>query len=351
MSSNAGPAGGQQGQPSPLDVLERQGPPYPPQGAALGGTPTTHVDVPISAVFVLIFVLSAALNMAIFRLNLRRGHKFVLSAVFFGFSMARITANVMRIVWACRPHNTRVAIAAGILTNAGVLLLFIANLIFAQRLLRAYQPRLGWSQPLRLAFRGLFACIVACLVMVIISGVYSFYTLDAPTLLKLHDILLFAITFLAVLAFLPLPITALALLLPRREPVDAFGTGSMRTKVLLLLFTAVLLTFGAGFRAGAAYTVRPIADPAWFQHKAAYYCVNFTIEIIVVFTYALTRFDRRFHIPDGSCRPGDYSRGGPEAEKPVVADDEQPPTVVEAQPHETAWESRPQSDREKQDAV
>ncbi|UNI21820.1 hypothetical protein JDV02_007776 [Purpureocillium takamizusanense] len=319
MSTNS-PPGGPGGQ---LEQLKKPGPPYPPQGAGLGGQPTTGVDVPISAVMLALFVASAALNMTILQLNMRRGHKFVLSGVLFGFSMARITANVMRIVWACYPRNVRVAIAANILTNAGVLLLFIVNLILAQRILRAYQPRLGWCRPVRLGFRGLYAAVVACLVMVITAAVYSFYTLDADKLTKIRDVQLFAVTFLAVLAFLPVPIVALALLLPRQtttitggggigvgQPVDPFGTGSMRTKIALVLFTTTLLALGAGFRAGIAYIKRPADHPAWFHHKAAYYCFNYTIELIVVFTYALSRFDRRFWIPNGSCKPGDYSRGG-----------------------------------------
>ncbi|PNY25308.1 Uncharacterized protein TCAP_04755 [Tolypocladium capitatum] len=349
MSLSNGPAGGQ---PSPLEALEKQGAPYPPQYAALGGEPTTSVDVPISAVFILIFILSAALNMTIFRLNMARGHKFILSAVVFGFSMARILTNVMRIAWACRPHNGRIAIAASIFTNAGVVLLFIVNLILAQRLLRAHQPRLGWSQPVRLAFRGLFVCVVSCLVMIIIAVVYSFYTLDVDTLRRVHDVLLFGITFLVVLAFLPVPIIAVALLLPRSEPVDGFGTGSMRTKILLVLFTSVLLTFGGGFRAAAAYVTRPLADPAWIDHRAIFYCVNFTIEIIVVFTYALARFDRRFYIPNGSCRPGDYSRGaGAEAEKAAVSDEEQRQTSAGAAAAGEGAESRLPDEHDEQEAV
>lgn len=305
--------------------------------------------MPVSAVFLLLFALSAALNATIFQRNRRRGHSAVLSADLVLFSMARISANVMRIVWACYPRNARVAIAANILANAGILLLLIVNLLFAQRLLRAHQPRLGWSPPLRVAFQGLFAAAVACLVMVVVAGIYGFYTLDLPTLQQLRHIQLVAVTFLAVLAFLPLPITALALLLPRRGPVDGFGTGSMRAKVLLLLFTTVLLTFGAGFRAGTSYIKRLAADPAPLQHKAAYYCVNYAIEIIVVFTYALSRSDRRFDVPDGSCRPGDYSRGsGAEADKAVEDDDEWPLTAPEELQHE-AWESRLQDELEKRE--
>lgn len=82
----------------------------------------------------------------------------------------------------------------------------------------------------------------------------------------------------------------------------------MRTKVRLVLFTSLLLALGAGFRAGVAYMVRPATNPAWFHHKACFYLFNFAIEIIVVYSYALLRFDHRFHIPNGSSRPGDYSQ-------------------------------------------
>ncbi|KYK59468.1 hypothetical protein DCS_00598 [Drechmeria coniospora] len=315
-----------------------QGPPYPPQGAALGGRPTTTVDVPLSSVFLLLFAISAAAHMTVLQRNNRRGRKFLLSGVLFGFSMARIVANILRIVWACYPSNPSIAIAASVFANAGVLLLFVVNLILAQRLLRAHQPTLGWSRPLRLAFKLLYAAVAACLVMVIVALVCSFYTLDPEALGRIRDVQLFAVTFLAVLAFLPLPITLLALLLPRKEPVDGFGTGSMRTKILLVLSTTALLCFGAAFRAAVAYIRRPANDPAWFHHKAAYYCVNYTIEVVVIYAYLFFRFDRRFWIPDGSDRPGDYARLAPDhvtAEKKVAGSDDgfRPDTRTTAEPN------------------
>jgi hypothetical protein len=305
-------------------------------------------------VFLALFITSAALNMTIFQLNNRRGHKFILSALFFGFSMARISANVMRIVWANYPRNAKIAIAANILTNAGVLLLFVANLILSQRILRAHQPRLGWTRPASLAFKLLYVIVVALLVMVIVSTVYSFYTLDTHVRLQLRDIQLFAVTFLAVLAFLPIPIVLVAILLPRSQPIDHFGKkGSMRTKILLVLGTSALLTFGAGFRGGVAYVQRPASDPAWFHHKAAYYCVNFTIELIVVFTYALNRFDLRFHVPNGCNKPGDYSRGGAQDDeaKHVTGDEEQLRTQPDEQEKERQWESSLRSEMNSQGAA
>lgn len=285
------------------------GPPYFPSVPQVGGIPTVGVDVPISAVLLALFVCSAAVNMTIFQVNRRRDHKFVFSALLFGFSMARIVALTMRIVWACRPTNVRVAIAASIFTAAGVLLLFIVNLVFAQRIVRAYHPQVGWHTGLRVVFRALYACVAACLVMVITVTVLTFYTLDPNRRRICRDVQLFAGTFLALLSFLPIPIVIIAALTPRRgRPIEKFGQGRMRTKVALLLFTATLLALGAGFRIGTSYDLR--MTPAWFDHRACYYCFNFVIELIVVFTYVTSRFDRRFHVPNGSSGPGDYSAGG-----------------------------------------
>ncbi|KAM5348270.1 hypothetical protein ACJ41O_008094 [Fusarium nematophilum] len=333
----------QQGQPQGAGGMPPQsGPPYLPTTAGLGGRPTPSVDDPISGVLLAFFVAGAVLNMTIFQLNSRRSHKFILSALLFGFCMARIVANVLRIVWASYPGNARLAIAAMVFTNAGVVLLFVVNLIFAQRILRAYHPHLGWSRPATLVFRFLYFSVVASLIMVIVAVVYNFYTLNADTKQRLRDIQLTAATYLAILAFLPLPIIALCLALPRKAAMDKFGQGRMRTKLGLLIFTSSLLTLGAAFRAGVSFQIRPITDPAWYHHKACFYVFNYVVEIIVVYSYALSRFDRRFHIPNGSSGPGDYS-GSVKSDKPmyrvnteeeVFGDDERPRTAEQRREQE-----------------
>ena len=287
-----------------------------------------------------LFVAAAATHMAIFQLNRRREHKFVFSVLLFGFCMARIAALVMRLVWTSRPTSVPVAIAAGVFTAAGVLLLFLVNLLFAQRLLRAYHPRLGWSGPVRWAFRALMASVVAVLVMVIVTSVHSFFTLDAAVRRKERHVQMFAVVYLAVLAFLPVLIVGPAVLVARRQRrrirqaaaaaaaaaaegvegdkmdggggggIDKFGAGSVRAKLWLLLGTSALLALGAGFRAGVNLSApRPIDRPAWYHSKAAYYCFNFGIELVVVYAYAIARFDRRFHVPDGCSGPGHYAAG------------------------------------------
>ncbi|KAF4449923.1 hypothetical protein F53441_6842 [Fusarium austroafricanum] len=325
-----------------------QGPPYLPQTAGLGGRPTTSVDDPISGVILGFFVAGAILNMTIFQLNRKRSHKFVLSGLLFGFCMARISANVLRIVWASYPNDVSIAIAAQVFANAGVVLLFVVNLIFAQRILRAYHLHIGWSKPASLAFKFLYFSILASLVMLITAVVTNFYTLNKHTKQQLRDLQLTGSTFLAILAFLPLPIVGLCFILPRKAPMDKFGQGRMRTKIYLLVFTTVLLSLGAWFRTGVSYKVVPVQHPRWYHSKACFYCFNYVIEIIVVFSYALSRFDRRFHVPDGSHAPGDYSGSNKKTqermhrvntEEEVFGDDERPRTADQRQQQQNQWEA------------
>jgi hypothetical protein len=287
--------------------------------AALGGQPTPSVDDPICGVLLLLFIGGAVLNMTIFQVNRRRGHKFILSALLFGFCMARTTTCVMRIVWASRPDNVNIAIASNVFNAAGVLILFIVNLILAQRLLRAYHPRFGWHRVTSFAFLFLYFSVIALLIMVITATVRGFFTLDPDILGICRDIQLFAGTYLTALSFLPIPIVLLAWGWPREGRPEKFGYGRFGVKVCLVLFTSTILAFGAGFRVGGSYASRPINAPAWYHHKAAFYCVNFVIELIVVYLYALMRFDRRFHIPDGSSAPGHYSGGVPKAKEGIAS--------------------------------
>ncbi|KAK3318635.1 hypothetical protein B0H66DRAFT_582246 [Apodospora peruviana] len=284
-----------------------QGPPYLPQTAVLGGHPTVDLDVPVSAVFLCLFTAGAAFNMIVFQINLRHGYKFLFSVLLFGFCMARILALATRIAWATDPEDVNVAIASQIFTAAGVMLLFVTNLIFTQRIIRAYHPFFGWNPAASRLFKVLFLSIVAILIAVVTATVHSFFTLDPDARRTDRDIQLFCGTYLAVVAFLPIPLLVVAALIPRRTRIDKFGQGHFSTKFALLTFTAMLLATGAVFRATTAYYSRPIRNPAWFHSKACYYCFNFGIELLVVYIYALSRFDKRFHVPDGSSAPGHYS--------------------------------------------
>ena len=284
--------------------------PYPAKTAALGGLPTIGLDVPICTVFLVLFIIGAASHMTIFQTNKRRGHRFIISGMLFGFCMSRIVTMVMRIVWAVYPHNVQIAIAANVFVAAGVVLLFVINLLFAQRIVRASHPNSGWHPIFHYAFLALYVLIVVSLFALITAVIQSNYTLNLNTKRIDRDIQLYGQTLYAVVSFLPILLVVGGLIIPRKTRVEKFGSGRFRHKIAILLLAATLLCLGATFRTGVNYAggERPREDPAPYQSKACFYIFNFTIEILVIYLYVLVRVDQRFFVPNGSHGPGDYSR-------------------------------------------
>ncbi|KAK2754773.1 hypothetical protein FQN54_006666 [Arachnomyces sp. PD_36] len=304
------PSGASPGAPSGMEAMIAKGPPYPPMGAAVGGQPSTSVDIPISAVFIVLFAIGAASHMTVFQRNQKRGHKFIPSAATFGFCMARIIANVMRIVWAKEPTNARVAIAAQVFVAAGVIVLFLLNVLFAQRMLRASHPRLGWSRITSYFFLGLYTMIIVTLAMVITATVQSLYTLNNNTRRIDRDLQLYGSTYFTFISFLPIPILAYSYLAPRKpgQQLDSFGEGSWTTKALIVATASFCLCLGAGFRTGTTFMApRPQTDPAWYHHKACFYVFNFALEAFVMYMYLFMRVDKRFYVPDGSSKVRSFS--------------------------------------------
>ncbi|KAI0542585.1 hypothetical protein GGR58DRAFT_452831 [Xylaria digitata] len=297
-----------------MSQIQQSGPPYAPRTAGLGGIPEVIPDIPICAVFLTIYLSSAITNMTILQINLRRQHKFVISGALFGFSMSRIITFILRIVWALNQHNVRLAIAANVFVNAGVLVVYVINLIFAQRILRAKQPAFGWHPAISIALKVFYVGIGAALILVIYSVVQGSYTLNPNTLRAVRDIQLTATTYLLVFTTLPIWLLMVAhLLLPKSADEELFGHGSMRTKVLINVLSTFICITIAGFKVGTAWeTPRPLSNPAWYHSKPAFYVFSFVLEIFVLALLTLSRVDKRFHIPNGSKQPGDYSRGSSE---------------------------------------
>lgn len=292
------------------------GGPFAPRTASLGGLPTKGLDIPICSVFLALFLVAGIAHMTLFQRNMRRGHKFIPSAATFGFCMSRVIANAVRIAWACHPSNVRLAIAAQIFVAAGILLLFILNLLFAQRMLRAAFPKLGWSTPLSWLFKLLYVLVVVCIAMVITVVVQSMYTLNANSHRIDRDVLLAGTTYFAAVSFLPLPIVILVLLFSRGKRIEPFGSGSWYAKAFTVLLAGTLLCLGASFRSGTLWMPpRPITDPAWYHSKACFYVFDFSIDWAVVVIFFLARVDQRFWVPDGSSKVRHY-RGGPAQSEP-----------------------------------
>ncbi|GAM42012.1 hypothetical protein TCE0_043f15606 [Talaromyces pinophilus] len=282
-------------------AIAKNGAPYPSLTAQLGLTPSTGVDVPVCCVFLVLYILGAASHMTIFQLNRRKGHKFIPSAVTFGFCVMRTLTCSLRIGWAYKPTNVSLGIASGIFANAGVLALFVLDLIFAQRCLRAAFPKLGWSKMAHNAFLVNYLLIPCVLIMVIVTSVYTHYTLDMSSLSKCRDTLLVATTYMAFFSFLPLALAIIIAIVPKGTDRENFGTGSFAAKLWIVGGTSFLLCLGAAFRAACNFMpTRPATDPYSFQGRACFYVFYFTLEILVVYAFLFARIDKRFWIPNGS---------------------------------------------------
>jgi hypothetical protein len=225
--------------------------------------------------------------------------------------MARITTSILRIASTSLPTNIRLAIAASIFVAAGVLLIFIINLFFAQRILRSLHPHIGWHPALSIVFKCLYGLIVVTLAIVITGTVQSFYTLRPRTRTIDRDLQLYGSTLFAIISFLPIVILAVALAIPRRSGPEKFGQGRLRTKIIVLFIGSFLVSLGAVFRCATSWE-KPVPmsrpRPEYFS-KACFYIFNFAVEITVVYLYAAMRIDRRFHVPNGAKGPGSYAVG------------------------------------------
>ncbi|KAF2248634.1 hypothetical protein BU26DRAFT_302674 [Trematosphaeria pertusa] len=274
----------------------------------LGGIPSKKVDIPVTAVFLALYIVGGAIHLAIFLLNKKRGHKFLFSLFIFIFCLARIVTTSLRIATISKPTNIDLAIAASVFVAAGILILFIINLIWSQRVLRSLHPRFGWHTAISTLFRVAYVLIALTLAIVITATVQMFFTLRPRTRTIDRDLQLYAGTFFTIISFLPIPIVLIALAAPRKSKPEKFGKGRFRTKIWILLIGTTLCCLGAAFRCGTSWIkpvplVRPMPD---YYSKACFYIFVFTVEILVVYLYAIMRVDLRFHIPDGAKGPGSY---------------------------------------------
>lgn len=212
--------------------------------------------------------------------------------------------------WSYDQRNVNLAIAAQIFVAAGTVILYIINLFFTQRLMRARHPHIGWHRPFKVLIPGVTVGLtVICLIMVITVVVQQFFTLNPNTHRIDRDVQWAVLSYFTLVAFLPIPIVAIMLAIPRRTYIDRFGSGRFRTKVGILILSSSLLTLGAGFRCGTSFlpATPTMAPTPWYFSKACFYCFDFLVEIIVVIVYALVRVDRRFYVPPGAHGEGEYS--------------------------------------------
>lgn len=306
-----------------MSFLQPRGGPYRSPDQASGELPSIVPDVPISIVLMVVYILAGAANMYLLITNKKRGHKFLFNGMVFGLCNVRLFTFILRTAWAVHPTNIRLGIASMVFVYAGTILLYIANLFFVQRIVRAQHPSVGWSKPFSALIPALVALIVVTLLMIIVAVIQSFFTLQKNIHRIDRDIQLYAQTCYATMAFLPIPMVLISTLAgqhpavkARRQttPVDKFGRGRMTHKILLVIFSACILSLGAGFRAGTTWKTPVLSHEAdgklapqvWYFTKAAFYSFNFATELIVVFAWLAFRIDHMFYIPNKS--KGSYNQ-------------------------------------------
>jgi len=271
------------------------GPPYLPSSAPLGGIPTVTIDMPICAVLLVLYLLGLFTHTLIYRRNgTNRATKFRLSILIIYMCFLRLITMSLRMAWAAHPSNIRLAIAAQIFTTAGVILLYVLNIVFSQRIIRAWHPRFGWHPVVSWAFPVLYAMIPLSLVALITCLVQSLYTLDPHTRRVDHAVQMYGVTFFLAISVFPVPlilINYLVLVVENREvkrhqmadKVRSVQRPTMAGDVMLsagiVVFATLVLVIGMGFRAGTSWSTPPPAnDPTWYASKACFYLFNFVTE-------------------------------------------------------------------------
>ncbi|GKT52426.1 uncharacterized protein ColSpa_12607 [Colletotrichum spaethianum] len=282
------------------------GPPDPINGAFPGGVPTSSLDLPLTIMFMMLFMLGAYVHITIYKRNAKRGHKFLISDIVFDFCMIRTVTCIFRITWSL--VTTRGVVLMALITeNGGAALLFAVNIFFAQRLVRSIHPKAGWCTAFGQFTFILLISVPVFILVNMISTIVSFFSAGNVDRLEVtEDLIKFGSSWNTWLAIFPVLTVTGCLCVPGPEP-EKFGSGSQRVKVALLYIASFLLITGQSIRLYAVFNKEPPGTTSVIYGKAVFYTTGFMFELLVVALYAIMRVDQRFHIPNGSSGPGDYS--------------------------------------------
>ncbi|UQC75697.1 uncharacterized protein CLUP02_02353 [Colletotrichum lupini] len=283
------------------------GPPDPANGAFPGGIPNKNIDLPVTIMFMVLFMLGAYVHLSIYRRNAKRGHKFLISDIVFDFCMIRTVTCIFRITWSI--VSTRGVVLLALITeNGGAALMFAVNIFFAQRLVRSIHPKAGWCTAFSQFSLILLFSVPAFIILNMTSTIIAFFSVgNVDRLETTDDLLKFGSSWNTFLSIFPVLVVSGCLSVPGPKP-EKFGSGSQRVKVALLYLGSFLLITGQSIRLFAVFNKElPGATPSVIYGKAVFYTTGFFFELIVVALYAIMRVDLRFHIPNGASGPGDYS--------------------------------------------
>ncbi|RPA85845.1 hypothetical protein BJ508DRAFT_168394 [Ascobolus immersus RN42] len=287
--------------------------------AILGGYPTKNFDLPLSVIFICIFISLAATNITLFLRNKKRGIIFSLNGLSVSFCVSRIATFSLRTAWSTNILNKDLMMVAQILASAGVMVLYIVNLNLSKRFWDSRQPSIATSKPVKYAFIAFYVSVVIVLALLIKGVVMTFtggnVTSMDTTMMKIGPI------WFAVFSFLPLPIMLGSALRPAHADATPLGTAADRSgmweKVAVVVGAAVVLTLGSSVRAGANFLPKRMnSDPAWYHGKGTFYVFLPVVEIAAMLMFLVGRMDKKFHIPiEEEKKVGDEEEGSIMEEK------------------------------------
>lgn len=278
------------------DLLTTKQPPYPLDTAQIGGLPSVSVDIAPLAVFLGIYATSAVISVLLFESQRRRHLSRTIPVILFLFSGERVLTCVMRITWTFKLASVRLAVASQIFLQAGVLLLYLLNLILAERVWLDRQPGARTRLGLRVVLSMLSALTVSALIMVITSIIVSVYTLNQTSISTCRNIQRAGATYFLILATIPLAMLAMASV--SSSPFSNKHHGGLHkknSKISVTVISSIFCVLNAGFKAGVVWAPpRSLFDPAWYHSRACLYVFVFSTEVLVLALLYATRAELRF---------------------------------------------------------
>lgn len=266
-------------------------PPYPILTAQVGGIPELIPDLPITAVFLAFFLLVTLWSSIIIFKQIRNHQRWTIAAIILLFAAERTPALVMRIAWTFRPTNIAIAVTSHILLQAGVVVLYLGNLVYVGAVIRAGTGRHTWLTILEAA---LSIMTLSAFVMGVVSVVVEVHTLDERTRENCLWLQRAVATYFVALTTTPLALLVAAFRGHRkslfRVMKDTFSDAAITTVAALLC----MLT--SSFRAAVSWAPqRALFNPAWYHSRAAFYAFELAPEVLLLLVYMLARVDQRFH--------------------------------------------------------
>ena len=211
--------------------------------------------------------------------------------IIFLFAGERVPTCIMRIVWIFQPTSIEIAVASQILLQAGVVLLYLGNVIYVGAVIRAGTGRHTWLTILQVV---LSTATLTAFVMGIASIAVEIYTLDERSRYNCLQLQRAVNIYFVALAATPLGLLVAAYFGHRKRLFRVMKDTWFDAAIVGA--TSLLCMLMSGFKAGVLWAPqRPLWSPAWYHSKSALYVLEFAPEVLLLGLYIMVRIEKRFN--------------------------------------------------------